>query len=973
MKFDRSASASRIGPSMNPVSSIEPVILRGKVMTRPVVGIRGPLPSGTVTFLFTDIEGSTKRWERERAAMQEAVRLHDRIMREAIAAHDGFVFKTIGDAFCIAFSTPEAAAAAALDAQRALNMAEFSAVDGLRVRMAINTGTADERDRDYFGPAVNRVARLLALGHGGQVLLSGIAAGLVRANPPPSSMLIDLGTHTLRDLKEHEAVFQLVAPGMQHEFPALRATRAGEGPWLVPDAVRTRYFTGRQDLLALVRQQLAERHRAALTGLGGVGKTQAGIEYATRHREEYPGGVFWVNAETSGSLTTGFVEIGRALHLSAAASKDQKQIVDAVLDWLNGNDRWLMILDNVDDRREIRRFIPDRGKGDVLITSRESVFQELGIPRALEVHDLDDDEAVRFLLNRTGRDDTDPAESTAAIRLATELGNLPLALEQAAAYIAETGATFFDYLNAYRKRRVALLERARELVSHDTVSVTWAANFAAVSAISPASADVLRIAAFLAPDAVPFDVFAKGAKALGGPIAEVLADPDELAVAEVLRPLARYSLIRADVKSRTFGVHRLVEEIVRNAILEPDRRPFVDRAVRGLNAALPEVEFDTWPICDQLVPHAIAVGVWVDAYSVVSDEAVRVFDLIGRYLLERGRLLEAKPLLDRALAIGECTLGPDHPSVARTIHNLGVYELYHARYEEAQPKLQHALAIRELALGPDHPDVASTLNGLANTYWHRGRYAEAQPLYERALAIWERALGPDSPFVATGLNNLSSVLLRRGRYAESLTMNQRALAIRERALPPDHPHIALSISNMAENYFKLGRHAEAEALVKRALEMRERTLGPDHRDVRESLNTLAAILADQGRYPEAKAFYERALESAERSLGPDNAEAPEPLGGLANLELKQGRHAEAQRLHERAVAIAEHGLGPDHPELAASLLGLANVHVVGGRHAEAERLLRRALAIKQKTLGDDHPDVAEIRRQLGELHGIVES
>jgi class 3 adenylate cyclase/tetratricopeptide (TPR) repeat protein len=935
-------------------------------MTGPGVGTKGPVPSGTVTFLFTDIEGSTTRWERDRAAMQEAVRLHDQIVRETIAAHDGFVFKTVGDAFCTAFSTPEAAAAAALDAQRALQAAEFSAVDGLSVRMAINTGTADERDGDYFGPAVNRVARLLALGHGGQVLLSGIAASLVRANPLPASTLIELGAHALRDLKGHEEVFQLVAPGMQHEFPALRAARAGDGPWLVPEAVRTPYFTGRQDLLALVHQQLAERHRAALTGLGGVGKTQAGIEYAIRHQEEYPGGVFWVNAETAGSLTTGFVEIGNALHLPAAASKDQKQVVDSVLDWLNGNEKWLLILDNVDDRREIRRFIPDRGKGDILITSRESVFQELGIPRALEVQDLHDDEAVSFLLKRAGREEVDPAESTATIRLATELGNLPLALEQAAAYIAETGATFFDYLNAYRKRRMALLERARELVSHDTVSVTWAANFAAISAISPASADVLRIAAFIAPDAVPFDVFSKGAQALGGPIAEALAEADELAVAELLRPLARYSLIRADTKSRTFGVHRLVEEIVRTAILEPDRRPYVERAVCGLNAALPEVEFDTWATCDQLVPHAMAIGAWVDAYGVVSEKAVRLFDLIGRYLLERGRLQEAKPLLDRALSIGERAFGPEHPSVARTIHNLGVYELYHARYEEAQPILQHALAIRERVLGPDHPDVASTLNGLANTYWHRGRYAEAQPLYERALAIWEHALGPDSPFVATGLNNLSSVLLRRGRYAESLTMNERALAIRERALPPDHPHVALSISNMAENHFRLGHHADAEAMAKRALEMRERTLGPDHRDVRETLNTLAAILAAQGRYAEAKATYERALTSAERSLGPDNAETPEPLSGLANLELKQGRHAEAQRLHERAVAIAERGLGPDHPELAGSLLGLAHVYVVGGRHAEAESLLRRALAIRKKTLGDEHPDVVEIRQKLGE-------
>ena len=146
-------------------------------MTERDGGTAASLPSGTVTFLFSDIEGSTQRWESDRAAMQDAVRLHDWLMRESIAAAQGYVFKTVGDAFCAAFRMPESAAVAALGAQRALAAAERFQVDGLRVRIALHTGTADERDGDYFGPAVNRVARLLSLGHGGQVLLSSASAG----------------------------------------------------------------------------------------------------------------------------------------------------------------------------------------------------------------------------------------------------------------------------------------------------------------------------------------------------------------------------------------------------------------------------------------------------------------------------------------------------------------------------------------------------------------------------------------------------------------------------------------------------------------------------------------------------------------------------------------------------------------------------------------------------------------------------
>jgi class 3 adenylate cyclase/tetratricopeptide (TPR) repeat protein len=933
----------------------------------------GPAPSGTVTFLFSDIEGSTQRWDRDRAAMQEAVRLHDTLMRAAIARYGGHVFKTIGDAFCAAFATPESAARSALDGQRALGDADFSAVGGLRVRMAINTGTADERDGDYFGPTVNRVARLLSLVHGGQVLLSGIAAGLVRENPPPQTTLAELGAHGLKDLERHEDVYQLVAPGLQRDFPELRAHKPLDRPWLVPSAMRTLYFAGREDLLALLRRQLAERHRAALCGLGGVGKSQAAIEYAVRHRADYPDGVFWTNAETASGLTSGFVEIAKTLRLPAAASSDHEQVVRAVQEWLRGADRWLLILDNVDDRREIRRFVPDRGKGDVLITSRESVFAELGIPRALEVRDLDSDEALRFLLTRTGHEDGEPGERSAATELAAELGNLPLALEQAAAYIAETNASFSSYLSAFRKRRVTLLERAGGLVSHDTVGVTWSANFEAVERASAAAADVLRVGAFLAPDAIPFEVFSKGAHALGGPIAEAVSDPDELAIAELFRPLARYSLIRADTKLHAYGVHRLVQEIVRAEIVEGERRVYVERTVSALNAAFPEVDYETWAQCDRLVPHVVSIAGWVESYDLYPASGNELFSQAGRYLIERGRYHEAEPLVARALTIAERSLGPDHPDLARNFHNLGLVNYYLGRNAAAEPLYKRALAIRERAFGPDHPEVANTLNNIANVYFTLGRYAEGQPLYERNLAIWERAHGPDSPSVATGLNNLGEVLERQGRYAEALPLLERALAIRERALGPDHPHVALSFSNLGELFCEQGRPAEAQRMHERALAIREPALGPDHEDVAVSLSGLAMAYEQQSRYAEAQPLYERAREIWERALGRDHPDVAQSLDGLASLNVKQGRHAAAEPLYQRALAIRERALGSDHPNLAATLVGLASLRADQGRSADAVPLLERALAIKERTFAADHPELVAMRNTLDALRSATKA
>jgi predicted ATPase/class 3 adenylate cyclase len=248
------------------------------------------LPTGTVTFAFTDIEGSTARWERDRAAMQDAVRRHDTIMRAAIAAHDGVVFKTIGDAFCAAFARPEDAVAAMLDAQRALAAEDFSAVDGLRVRAAIHTGTADERDGDYFGPAVNRVARLLAIGHGGQVLVSGVTADLVQGELPSQASLRDLGEHRLRDLARPEYVYQLVAPNLSAEFPALRSLDVL--PNNLPLALTS--FVGREKEIAEITDLIAQHRLVTLVGSGGVGKTRTSLQVAANLLDGSGDGVWFI-------------------------------------------------------------------------------------------------------------------------------------------------------------------------------------------------------------------------------------------------------------------------------------------------------------------------------------------------------------------------------------------------------------------------------------------------------------------------------------------------------------------------------------------------------------------------------------------------------------------------------------------------------------------------------------------------------
>jgi predicted ATPase/class 3 adenylate cyclase len=248
------------------------------------------IPSGTITFAFTDIEGSTERWERNRDAMQAAIRRHDEIVRSAIVDRGGYVFKTIGDAFCTAFARPDDAVAAVLAAQRALVREDFSAIGGLHVRAAIHTGTADERDGDFFGPSVNRVARLLGIGHGGQVLLSGVTAHLAQGDLPPHASLRDLGEHRLRDLARPEHVYQLLAPDLPAQFPHLRSLDAL--PNNLP--LQLTSFVGREREVAEIAGLLGEHRLVTLVGSGGVGKTRASLQVGANLLDTYGDGVWFI-------------------------------------------------------------------------------------------------------------------------------------------------------------------------------------------------------------------------------------------------------------------------------------------------------------------------------------------------------------------------------------------------------------------------------------------------------------------------------------------------------------------------------------------------------------------------------------------------------------------------------------------------------------------------------------------------------
>ena len=641
------------------------------------------------------------------------------------------------------------------------------------------------------------------------------------------------------------------------------------------------FFTGRESVLEELQKTLEAKGRAALTGLGGVGKTQTVLEYACRHRAEYEA-VLWAKARSREALLSDFAEIARVLNLPAKDLEDQSLVVAAVKRGLEDSADWLLVLDNADDLGPAREFMPAGGSGHVLVTTRA---QATGRLARVEIPKMEPEEGALFLLRRANiipedapLDKATDADRAKAIEISKEMDGLPLGLDQAGAFIDETPSTPAEYLELYRTRGEELRARMSDLEMDYLYSVatTWSLSFEKVEAASPAAADLLRLCAFLAPDAIPEEILTEGADELGGDLGPAANDP--LKLTEALREAGRFSLIRRSPTGKTLDIHRLVQIVLKDGMDEETRRLWAERAVRAVNQAFPDPEFEKWPVCDRVLPHAQVAAKVVQEWGFGFVEAARLLNQVGYYLYQRAQYAEAEPLLKRSLALYEKALGPHHPDVATSLHNLAL--LYHdqGKYAEAEPLYERSLAIREKALGSDHPYVAASLGNLGRLYHNQGEYAEAEPLFRRSLAIGEKALGSGHPHVATSLHNLAELYRAQGKYAEAEPLLKRSLAIGEKALGSDHPEVAASLNNLAALYHEQGRYAEAEPLLKRSLAIDEKALGSDHRDVATVLENYAVLLLDTNRETEAAKMEARARRIRRKREAKSAASSQQPVG-----------------------------------------------------------------------------------------------
>lgn len=790
--------------------------------------------------------------------------------------------------------------------------------------------------------------------------------------------------------------------------------------WTVPNP-RNPHFTGRDEVLRQLAQFLLPAipgtptsiHQAmlvqtrALTGLGGIGKTQIAVEYAYRSREQgHYTHTLWINAASEEAIITSFITLAEALpDFPAKNETEQRKLVAAVERWLEQcQQRWLLIFDNVDDISLIQEYLPKQGNGSILLTTRANAVGSLAM--SIEVEAMSFMEGTHLLLRRARRlAQASDEEINEAGNIVVALDHFPLSLDQAGAYIDETGCSFADYLQIYQKHRQELLaRRGKQATGYpDSVATTWSLSFQKIEQANPAAAELLRLCAMLAPDHIPEELIKNGAL-YWPPLLQQTA-MDLFAFNRMLEDLLTFSLVKRLAEGHFLSIHRLVQVVQRDAMKPEEQKHWAERVVRAVHGAFPrnpKNDVSSWPQCLRYLEQAQACDTLIQQYQILLPEGVDLLNRTATYLREhalyplaeslfqraqrmreqqmependplyglavlyseQAQYKEAEALYLRVLQLWELQLGTEHPQLAYPLNNLARIYGMQARYAEAEALCQRALQMRERHLEPEHPDIAASLNTLAGLYNWQGKYAEAEQMYLRAHQIWEQTLGTEHPQIAALLDGLAGLYYNQGKYAEAERLCQRALQMRESLLGPEHPHALGSRHNLANLYQEQGKYAEAEIIFRQTLQILESQLGPEHKNVAGWLNNLANLYSEQGKYAEAEPLYQRSLLIWEQDLGNEHPDLAHPLTGLANLYRAQGNYSEAALLFQRALSIREASLPAPNPYTGETLYGFAELEEAQGNLQKAASYYQRAFTIREQVIGARHPKTIATQKRL---------
>lgn len=652
-------------------------------------------------------------------------------------------------------------------------------------------------------------------------------------------------------------------PGARPSSPDNTARTRAEAPrvWNVPSRLAT--FTGRRQVLNEIRRNLERKGTVAVTalhGLGGVGKTQLAIEYAWRHADSYEL-VWWIDAEQPELIGAQIAGLAEPLGLQLAGLGSEE--VDAVLRQLRLRDRWLLVFDNAQKAADVRHWLPS-GDGHVLITSRNPAWGVLG--HRVDVKVMNPAEAAALLKRRVDAIDT----STAAA-LAEELGFLPLALAQAAAYLERTCVDPRTYLKRFRSRQKQMLSAGADLIYQGTVDSTWLLTLDRLAEHIPAAAVLLQLCAFCAPEPIPLRLFHANYELLPDPLGRSIGGDDPSAsLDELVAEVLSYSLARRT--GDTLQLHRLTQAVIAAHLPPRDQTARSDTVAHLLATTASGTDRGpaNWQSWAALGPH-------------LRHSAAR--------------------------------LGAEDPHGLRSQVNRFCLELLMSggQYQAGQHLAAELYASNAHLLGDDHPDTLESAELLAHALWDLGDYENARVLAEDTFTRRRRVLGEDDQDTLNSANTLSIVLGTLGENQAAMALIRDTYARRRRVYGEDDIYTLASAHNLAEELALAGDHEAARSLDEDTLVRRRRVLGDDHTATLYSMQNFASRLDDAGEYQLARTMAEDTLSRRRRVLGDNHPDTLDIMNVLATILDHLGERGMAREIAEDALARYRQVLGDNHP------------------------------------------------------------
>jgi len=758
---------------------------------------------------------------------------------------------------------------------------------------------------------------------------------------------------------------------------------------------RNKNFTGREELLTTLRDGIARQVTAvvprphALHGLGGVGKTLTAVEYIYRYRHTYDV-VWWIPSDQPFMVKTALADLAPHLGLPPASVSGIEDAARDVLDALRRGepyDKWLLVFDNADQPEDLLDSIP-RDSGHVLITSRNHRWESL--VDAVQVDVFRPEESVEFLTKRV-RSAITPED---AARLAEQLGDLPLALEQAGALLFERGMTATEYLQQFTERTSQLLAQGRPAEYPVPMTAAWSVSVASLSESLPEAVHLLRICAFFGSEPIPREAISKAPEGLRSEVTSLISDPIRLGRA--VGELGRFALARLDIPGRTIQVHRLVQKLVQDE-LSPEEQQQIQHEVHLLLAAYNAGDPDddtSWPKYSALLGHLGPAKV-----SDCQSPAVRAFAIrMLRYLFSSGDYHSAQTLATDFIDKWSAKTGPQHPDVievqlaqTNTLRELGNYAEASALNDEVLASAEKALgldhdvtlwslrgsaadlrasgdfraalerdgeALRryEERYGPDDPGTLRAVNNLALDYGLISDYAQARELHHRSYIGWARQdsrTGVAS--MLNALNGLARAVRLSGNYSEACDLGEDAFAIGLEALGAEHNWTLRTGKDLSVALRRYGDIERAEEMALLVQDRCTRLFGLENPDTLAAAMCLSNLWRATARFDDAVGLV---ADSAARYTKVFSAGHPYSLACLSNLAVLrrvQGNVADARKLNERALAGLETKLGRDHDYSLTVSINLASDLAALGETEAAVRLGEGTLRRLRGLFGNDHP------------------